>query len=117
MVARFTPSPHHIALPGYVYGGLIAALIDCHAIATAAAFRAREDGSEEVPRYVTANLNVQYLKPTPLGPELVLRAKARQPLGRKIEVDVELWAGDVVTARGLVLAAPMPTSMRNAASP
>ena len=26
--AMFTPSPHHTAIPGYVYGGLIASLID-----------------------------------------------------------------------------------------
>ncbi|MCM2270178.1 MAG: PaaI family thioesterase, partial [Thermoanaerobaculia bacterium] len=28
-VARFTPQPHHLSFPGYVYGGLIASLIDC----------------------------------------------------------------------------------------
>ena len=36
-VARFTPQPYHIAMPGYVYGGLIASLLDCHSIGTAAA--------------------------------------------------------------------------------
>ena len=36
-VARFQPRPEHIAIPGFVYGGLLASLIDCHAIGTAAA--------------------------------------------------------------------------------
>ena len=37
VVARFTPQPQHTSLPGFVYGGLIASLIDCHAIGTASA--------------------------------------------------------------------------------
>ena len=36
-VARFVPRPYHTAIPGYVYGGLIASLIDCHGTGTAAA--------------------------------------------------------------------------------
>ena len=36
-VTRFTPEPYHIAIPGYVYGGLIASIIDCHCTGTAAA--------------------------------------------------------------------------------
>ena len=29
-VCRFTPEPFHTAVPGAVYGGMIASLIDCH---------------------------------------------------------------------------------------
>jgi len=36
-VAQYTPRPSHIAIPGYVYGGLIASLIDCHSTGTASA--------------------------------------------------------------------------------
>src|ERR1035437_9151429 len=36
-IARFKPAPYHMALPGFVYGGLIASLPDGHAIAAAAA--------------------------------------------------------------------------------
>ena len=46
VVARFTPQPQHISVPGYVYGGLIASLIDCHAMATAAASAERLAGSK-----------------------------------------------------------------------
>ena len=28
-VATFWPSPYHMAIPGYVYGGLLASIIDC----------------------------------------------------------------------------------------
>ena len=36
-VCRYRPQPYHTAIPGYVYGGLIASLIDCHSTGTASA--------------------------------------------------------------------------------
>src|SRR3989304_4344608 len=36
-VTRFTPRPYHIAIPGYVNGGVLASLIDCHGTGSAAA--------------------------------------------------------------------------------
>lgn len=115
VVARFTPKPEHMAMPGFVYGGLIASLIDCHAMATAAAHAervaGREVGEAPAPRYVTAALHVDYLRPTPLGGELVLRAKVADGGGRKVVVRLALLAGGVETARGEVIAVPLPASM------
>lgn len=114
-IARFHPAPHHIALPGYVYGGLIASLIDCHAMATAAAASMQATGAtpgvHETPRFVTASLHVDYLRPTPLGPELVLRGRATEVGERKVLVEVALRADDVECARGRVVAVRMPASM------
>jgi acyl-coenzyme A thioesterase PaaI-like protein len=119
-VARFTPRPEHMALPGFVYGGLLASLIDCHAIGTAAAFveraAGRDIGEGPSPRFVTGELTVQYLKPTPLGPELELRARATDVGARKVIVEVTLTAGGDVTARGTVVAVRMPDSMRPASN-
>jgi acyl-coenzyme A thioesterase PaaI-like protein len=118
-VAWFTPRPEHTAFPGVVYGGLIASLIDCHAVGTAAAFveraAGRTIGEVPSPRYVTASLKVDFLRPTPLGPELELRASATEIGSRKVTVDVELSAAGVVTARGTVIAVPMPDTMRSLA--
>jgi acyl-coenzyme A thioesterase PaaI-like protein len=115
-VARFTPRPAHMALPGFVYGGLIASLVDCHAIGTAAAAveraAGRAIGDGPAPRFVTASLHVDYLKPTPLGPELELRARATEVGGRKVVVEVSVSAGGVVTARGEVVAVRMPDTMK-----
>ena len=36
-VSTFTPKPEHTAIPGFVYGGLIASLIDCHSTGSGAA--------------------------------------------------------------------------------
>ncbi len=119
VVARFTPRAEHTALPGFVYGGLIASLIDCHAMGTAAAaseaLQGRAIGAGPAPRFVTGSLHVSYLKPTPIGGELVLRARATDVGERKVVVHVELFAGDAVTARGEVVAVRMPKSMERPA--
>ncbi len=117
-VARFTPRPEHVAVPGFVYGGLIASLVDCHAMGTASAAaeraQGREIGEAPAPRYVTASLHVDYLKPTPHGPELELRARVTQRTPRKTVIAVTLAAAGDVTARGEVVAVPMPETMRRA---
>jgi acyl-coenzyme A thioesterase PaaI-like protein len=115
-VARFTPRPYHTALPGYVYGGLLASLIDCHGTGSAAlaAYRAenRLPGSEPPLRYVTAALKVDYLKPTPLGPELEVRGRVKEISGRKVVVEAWIQAGDQVCVRGEVIAVRVPEGMR-----
>ena len=108
-LASFTPRPEHIALPGYVYGGLLASLVDCHGVATASAAEAAE--GEGPRRYVTASLHVDFLRPTPLGPELTLRARVSERRGRKVVVEVEIFAQDELRVRGSVVAAPMPRAM------
>ena len=115
-VAVFQPQPWHTATPGYVYGGLIASLIDCHGTgsAAAAAYRAagREMGTEPRLRYVTAGLHVDYLRPTPLGPPLEVRGVITEIKGRKVVVDMTLSAEGEVCARGQVVAVQMPESMK-----
>ena len=107
-VARFTPKPYHTGFPGFVYGGLLASLIDCHAMGTAiaAAYHAegRSPGTEPEITYVTGNLNVSYLQPTPIGVELVLRARVRELHPKKAIVVCSLFAGDKECVRGEVVA-------------
>lgn len=111
-VATFTPRPYHTAIPGYVYGGLIASLIDCHGTGTAAAAayqaEGREPGSEPRLRFVTASLHVDYLRPTPMGVDLELRGKVKEIKGKKVVVTATLSAGGQVCARGEVVAVQMP---------
>ncbi len=114
-VARFMPRASHTAMPGFVYGGLAASLVDCHAMGTAAAAAERAAGRAigdgPAPRYVTAVLNVTYLKPTPLGPELELRGRVLELGARKAVVAVSLLAAGEVTVRGEVVAVRLPESM------
>ena len=114
-LARFTPRPEHVAMPGFVYGGLIASLVDCHGIGTASAAvesaAGRGIGDRPAPRYVTASLHVEYLKPTPLGPELEIRSRVKERSDRKAIVTVTVSTAGVLTVRGEVVAVRMPGTM------
>lgn len=111
-VAKFVPEEYHLAFPGYVYGGLIASLIDCHCVGTAAAAAYREEGRElgtkPAFRYVTGSLHVDYLAPTPLGPLLEIRARIEEIKGRKTIVTATVSENGTVTAKGRVVAVRMP---------
>jgi acyl-coenzyme A thioesterase PaaI-like protein len=114
-VAVFIPRPYHIAIPGYVYGGLLASLVDCHGTGTAAAaaYRAENRAMDTEPalRFVTASLRVDYLKPTPLGIPLEVRGRVQDIKGRKVTVAATISAAGVVCVRGEVIAVQIPPAM------
>jgi len=133
-IAIFQPRAYHTGIPGYVYGGLIASIIDCHCIGTASAAAHKESrgrpalGSRArcprhdrnmntgpALRFVTASLHVDYLRPTPLGPPLEVRARVREIKGRKVVVAATLLAAGQVCAQGEVVAVQMPEHMMPAA--
>lgn len=111
-ITVFQTTPYHIAIPGYVYGGLIASLIDCHGTSTAAAAAFRAEGrpmdSEPVLHFLTAALHVDYLRPTPLGVPLQIRGRVREIKGRKVVVAATLSANEEICARGEVVAVQVP---------
>ncbi|MDG4575994.1 MAG: PaaI family thioesterase [Defluviicoccus sp.] len=110
VVARFTPAARYTGgVPNHVYGGMVASLLDCHGAASAAGFtyraQNRELGEDGAPiRFVTASLKVDYLRPTPIGVELLLTGKLRSLEGRKVWVDLSLAADGVTCAKGEMLA-------------
>ena len=115
-VCHFVPKPYHIGIPGYVYGGLLASLIDCHGTGTAAAalYKAVKEAdatAEPNTRTLTASLHVDYLKPTPLGIELEVRGKVKELKGRKVVIEEWILANGVITVRGEVVAVQVPESM------
>lgn len=115
-ITHFAPSAHHTSMPGFVYGGLIASLVDCHAMATAAAAAeaaaGRDVGERAVARFVTASLRIDYLRPTPLGPVLELRRHVAETTDRKALIEVTVSAAGEITARGHVVAVRLPDTMR-----
>jgi acyl-coenzyme A thioesterase PaaI-like protein len=114
-ICTFEPKPYHTAMPGYVYGGLIASLIDCHGNGTAAAalYRAegREMGSDPPIRTVTASLHVDYLRPTPIGVPLEVRARVKEIKGRKVVVTATLTVDGTVYVRGELVAVRVPEGL------
>ncbi|MEM1411834.1 MAG: PaaI family thioesterase [Pseudomonadota bacterium] len=104
VIATFMPREEHLAIPGVVYGGLIASLVDCHGIATGAA-HFQPDPYGTPPRCVTGSLHVDYRRPTPMdGREIELTAQVVQASERKAVVDVKVRVGDELTAEGRVVA-------------
>lgn len=106
-IFRFTPMHYHTAFPGVVYGGLIASLFDCHCIGTAiaAAYDAedRKPGTDPAIMYVTANLNVNYIRPTPMDRELMFKARIIETGGKKTIVSCTLVADDTECANARVI--------------
>lgn len=111
-VTRFQPRPEHMAIPGFVYGGLLASLVDCHGTGTAAAAMYRAEGRpmDSLPayRFVTASLHVDYLRPTPLDATLEIRGRVKEIRGKRVVVEATVSAAGAITARGEVVAVQMP---------
>ncbi len=74
-VARFRPWPVHDNGMGSLNGGIIATVLDCHS-AAAVVDHAYERGWPPLPGaalpYVTAGLDLRYLRPSPLDAEVEL---------------------------------------------
>ena len=111
-LTTFTTKAYHTAVPGFVYGGLLASLIDCHGTGSAAAAMYKQEGremdTEPSFRFLTGSLNVKYLKPTPIDCTLEIRGKIREIKGKKVTVDVEVWAKGEVVVTGEVVTIQVP---------
>ena len=120
-VCRFTAAEHQMSFPGFVYGGLIASIIDCHSMGAAAAAWTRAAGIElgtgPLARFVTARLEVDYLRPTPIQGVLEVRSRIVELGKRKAVVESELYAGGEVCARGRVVAVKMPDDLLERSRP
>ncbi len=117
-VCHFTPRPDYTGgFPHYLYGGLIASLMDCHGAGTAAAAKARAEGidmeKDQLPRFVTARLEVDFLQPTPVDTDLEVRGKIISIEGRKVQVQLTLKAQDLICAKGKALMIQIPENNPN----
>lgn len=114
-VAHFTPQPYHCAGPKhFVNGGILATLIDCHCVCTAAAAAYRDAGREigSLPglHYATATLALEYLRPTPIDAELTLKARIDARTERTYVLSCELAARGKTCVRARVEAIRVPES-------
>jgi acyl-coenzyme A thioesterase PaaI-like protein len=96
-VASFTPWQEHDNGLGYLNGGIISTLLDCHS-AAAVLHEADERGWGALPGaalpYVTAGLDVRYLRPAPLTEPVSLLAVVTDADEGQMTVDVQLhWDG------------------------
>jgi acyl-coenzyme A thioesterase PaaI-like protein len=110
--STFLPKVYHIAIEGFVYGGLLASLIDCHGTGSASIFYAKENGIEitegNAPRFVTGNLTVTYLKPTPLQKELEIIGELKEITAKKVITSIRITVDGITTVKGEVIAILLP---------
>ncbi|MFI9817761.1 PaaI family thioesterase [Saccharothrix variisporea] len=97
VTASFTPWPEHDNGLGFLNGGIICTVLDCHS-AAAVMLEAEQQGwpplGDAALSYVTAGLDVRYLRPSPLSDAVELRAVVKEATEPQITVDVSLvWDG------------------------
>ena len=101
-MAEFTPWPEHDNGLGFLNGGIICTVLDCHS-ATPVLLEAERLGLtfDAVPLpFVTAGLQVAYLRPTPLAGSCLLRAQVVEVSESAMQVAVELWADSKLRVEG-----------------
>ena len=99
VTAAFAPWPEHDNGLGYLNGGIIATILDCHS-ASAVMLEAERRGWPPLPgaalSYVTAGLDVRYLRPSPLNETTELRAVVTAADEAEMTAEVELvWDGKI----------------------
>jgi len=106
VVLDWTPAPHHQAFPGFVNGGIIGVLFDCHCNWAAAWHLMNRAGAASPPFTVTAEYAVKLRKPTPSTGPLRLRARVVETLDDRAVVEATLEADGSVraTCRGTFVA-------------
>ncbi|HIJ98486.1 TPA: PaaI family thioesterase [archaeon] len=103
VVAKWIPEKYHEAFVGFLSGGIIGTLLDCHSNWAAAWFMKKYLDLDYFPDSVTAKYSVTLKRPTPTNKgEIELVAKSFMP-GKirdydSVEVESELKAGGNVCA-------------------
>jgi acyl-coenzyme A thioesterase PaaI-like protein len=114
-VARFTPEPYHCAGPRhFVNGGILATIIDCHCICTAAGWAYRDAGREIGTGadfyYATSKLALEYRRPTPMHTELALEARVIGLTDRTYVLSCGLAARGKICVEATIEATRVPES-------
>ena len=105
-VAEWAPQPHHEAFPGILNGGIIGALLDCHANWAAAWHFMQKHRAKKPPCTVTADYAVKLHRPTPSDAPVKLRARVVESTEDRAVVGATLESGGRVcaTCRGTFVA-------------
>lgn len=106
VVAEFVPWPEHDNGLGFLNGGIISTLLDCHsaaAVVHGAAMRGYQSIGDAALPYVTAGLNVRYLRPAPLHEPVELRAHILEANEDAMTAEVELVHDEKVRSSAIAL--------------
>ncbi len=121
-VCTWRAAPYHSAgSPHILSGGIIAALLDCHSMATAIADAYRREGremdSEPEIVYVTGSLHLNFVRPTPLSQPVTLRAHVKARAGRRTTIVATLYSEEQECVRAEAVAVRVSESWRRDQAP
>lgn len=117
VTCKVIPDEHFTGgVPANLFGGMIAMIFDCHGTASAAWFKHRDKGLEltedtVIGRFITARLEVDFKKPTPMNSEVKVTANAEEIGDRKVIVDMVLEAEGEVRAKAKMVAVAVKDNM------
>lgn len=100
VVATWQPRPEHEAFEGFVNGGIIGALIDCHSNWTAIAALLERSPGGPAPSTVTSDIAVSFRRPTPSDQPLRLIGRAVDVRNDRVTVETSVNVDEVMTATG-----------------
>lgn len=100
VVAEWQARPEHEAFDGYVNGGILGTLIDCHSNWTSVAALLARDGGDVAPSTVTADFSVRFKRPTPSDRPLRLIGHAIDLAYDRVTVETTVEVDGVTTAMG-----------------
>ena len=106
VVAKFAPWPEHDNGTGFLNGGIIATVLDCHSAAVVTHEAERRgwtaaDGA--LLPFLTAGIDVRYRRPSPLREPVQLRGRLIEADESQMTAAVELWWQDKVRAEATAL--------------
>jgi uncharacterized protein (TIGR00369 family) len=100
VVAEWHARPEHEAFDGFVSGGVLGTLIDCHSNWTAIAALMARSGAASAPPTVTSEYAVRFRRPTPSDRPLRLIGRVVELHDRRATVETTVEADGQTTALG-----------------
>ena len=106
VVAEWKSEPQHVAFAGFVNGGILSTLLDCHGNWTAAYTLMRRRGIDSPPGTVTSAYEVKFLRPTPISKTLRIRACATSTEDDRVTIEgfIEVDGETTASMKGIFVA-------------
>ena len=117
VIARVKPGKAFTGgVPNNLFGGMIAMIFDCHGTASAAFFKHNAKGLDltedtVIERFITAHLEVDFKKPTPMNEEVEVEASLEELGERKAVINMVLIAKGEVRAKAKMVAVAVKDNM------
>ncbi len=116
-IAEIVPDDKYTGgVPQNLFGGMIAMLFDCHGTASAAYFKHKDKGLDltedtVIGRFITARLEINFKKPTPMAETVRIIAEPLEIGDRKVIVDMKMYAKEELRAEAKMVAVGVKDNM------